>query len=151
MASPCALSVTCKCVLKFSSWVGKISCSPVKGAITVSLWWSANVGSGCVTKWWASRCENTPGVKSFIYDLRGGASEQDDFTLLQEIGIYRGKLEKILHIVHARRTQVDNISWCNYIIQMECYIIFLEYILIISIGQFAIEPNLDRKLHSWLK
>ena len=44
----------------------------------------ANVGSGCVAKWGKSLSSgDTPGV-SHIYDLRGGASEQDDFTLLQE-------------------------------------------------------------------
>jgi hypothetical protein len=49
-----------------------------------------------------------PGTELFKYDLGCGVSEQDDLTLLQ------GKAEftewRLLCIVHARRTRVDDIS-----------------------------------------
>jgi len=71
VASPRALSVICKCVLKFSLWVGKISCSPVRCYHCPIIWWLA-----VAVSW------------------NGGVIEQ------------------------WRCTWVDNISWCNYIIQI---------------------------------
>jgi len=48
---------------------------------------------------------DTPGVKSFIYDLTGGALEQDNFTLLQERwNLWREVGEDFMYCPHKTHT-----------------------------------------------